>query len=226
MSTSTIGASDLHEDPRLARSRARLLDAATRLLADGGIEAVTIDAVTRAAGVARATLYRHFGTGTELLAAAFEQLLPPVAHVPAQGSLRQRLLTLLINQAQLIDHAPLQVTVLSWLGLSVTPAPSADRPGGERPRVRTLRRRILEQYRQPFDAILTSDQTQSVLRPGLDTTTALAQLVGPIVFNRLVTGVPNNETCCVRVVDDFLAAHCRQTHEGEGDAPWLSDSSV
>lgn len=217
MSTSTTGTPGMHgEDPRLARSRTRLIDAATRLLADGGMEAVTIDAVTHTAGVARATLYRHFGTGTELLAAAFERLLPPVAHPPAQGSLRQRLLTLLTNQAHLIDHAPLQVTVLSWLGLSVTPAPSGDRSDSDRPHLHTLRRRIVEQYRQPFDTILTSDQARTVLRPGTDTTTALAQLVGPVVFNRLVTGVPNTEGFCARVVDDFLTAHTDHT---EGDAP-------
>lgn len=220
MSTSTTGAPDLHgEDPRLARSRARLIEAATHLLADGGIEAVTIDAVTRTAGVARATLYRHFGTGTELLAAAFEQLLPPVAHAPTQGSLRQRLLTLLTNQADLIEHAPLQVTVLSWLGLSAPPARSADRPESDRPRVRTLRRRIVEQYRRPFDAILSSDDARATLRPDLDATTALAQLVGPVVFNRLVTGVPNSEGVCARLVDDFLVAHADHADNAGGDVP-------
>ena len=50
--TMTAGRSD----PRPARSRARLLDAATALLRSGGPSAVTIDAVTRSANVARATL--------------------------------------------------------------------------------------------------------------------------------------------------------------------------
>jgi len=44
------------EDPRPARSRARLLDAAIALLQPGGPSAVTIDAVTHGANVARATL--------------------------------------------------------------------------------------------------------------------------------------------------------------------------
>ena len=55
-------------DPRPARSRARLLDAATALLRSGGPSAVTIDAVTRSANVARATLYRHFPSANDLLA--------------------------------------------------------------------------------------------------------------------------------------------------------------
>ncbi|GAB3001377.1 TetR/AcrR family transcriptional regulator [Amycolatopsis acidiphila] len=204
------------EDPRPAQSRALLIDAATRLLAEGGIDAVTIDAVTRTAGVARATLYRHFGTGTELVAAAFEKLLPPVPPAPARGPLRRRLLTLLVNQAQLIDHAPLQLTVLSWVGMSTLPAqpddlPGIDQPDTARPWMRTLRRRIVELYRRPFDTILTGDDARKVLGADIDTTAALAQLVGPVVFNRLVTGLPNDETFCARVVDDFLAANTPRT---------------
>ena len=61
-------------DPRPARSRARLLEAATTLLRSGGPSAVTVDAVTRASNVARATLYRHFPSGNDLLAAAFHAL--------------------------------------------------------------------------------------------------------------------------------------------------------
>lgn len=48
-------------DPRRVRSRNRLLDAAAGLLSTGGIEAVTIDAVTKLSKVARTTLYRHPG---------------------------------------------------------------------------------------------------------------------------------------------------------------------
>ena len=37
---------------------------------------MTVDAVTRTANVARATLYRHFPSGNDLLAAAFNSLIP------------------------------------------------------------------------------------------------------------------------------------------------------
>ncbi len=93
-------------DPRRARSRARLLDAATSLLSTGGIEAVTIDAVTKVSKVARTTLYRHFTDSTQLLAAAFERLLPPVTAPPASGTIREQLIELLDRQAKLIEEAP------------------------------------------------------------------------------------------------------------------------
>ena len=196
-------AGDGQRDPRLARSRARLIRAATQLLSEGGVEAVTIDAVTRVAGVARATLYRHFTTGAELLATAFEQLLPPVAPAPTEGTLRDRLLALLDEQAQRIDNAPLQVTTMSWLAMGTT----AHDDITQRPQQRQLRERIIDLYRQPFDAILTSPQAQTELGPDLDLTTALAQLAGPLIFNRLITHHPNDHQFCTRIVDDFLTAH-------------------
>src|ERR1700722_14778752 len=81
-----------NSDPRPARSRARLVAAATALLRTGGPGAVTIDAVTRSANVARATLYRHFSGANDLLAAAFMGLIPPAPMPPEEGSLRERLI--------------------------------------------------------------------------------------------------------------------------------------
>ena len=54
---------------------------------------VTVDAVTRAANVARATLYRHFPSGNDLLAAAFHALIPPaptLLAVAASSPVRRR----------------------------------------------------------------------------------------------------------------------------------------
>ena len=76
----TIDSDDV--DPRRVRSRQRLLDAAVTLLNSGGVEAVTVEAVTRLSRVARTTLYRHFESSTDLVAAAFERLLPQ-AETPA-----------------------------------------------------------------------------------------------------------------------------------------------
>src|SRR4030088_2111547 len=104
-------------DPRPARSRARLLDAATSLLRSGGPSAVTVDAVTRAANVARATLYRHFPSGNDLLAAAFHSLIPPAPMPPEEGSLRDRLTALVQDWAESMAEAPAALSAISWLSL-------------------------------------------------------------------------------------------------------------
>ncbi|MDO9175716.1 MAG: helix-turn-helix domain-containing protein, partial [Actinomycetota bacterium] len=51
----------------MVRSRACLLAAATELLVETGVRGVTVDAVAERSGVAKSTLYRHWGSVQELL---------------------------------------------------------------------------------------------------------------------------------------------------------------
>ena len=54
-------------------ARARILDAAYELFSRRGIQAVGVDAVIDRSGVARQTLYRHFGSKQELVLAFLER---------------------------------------------------------------------------------------------------------------------------------------------------------
>ncbi|MFF3500996.1 TetR/AcrR family transcriptional regulator [Streptomyces sp. NPDC003247] len=55
-----------------ARNRARLLDAAARLIAEHGVGAVTMEAVAAAADVGKGTVFRRFGDRTGLLMALLD----------------------------------------------------------------------------------------------------------------------------------------------------------
>ncbi|NNH73169.1 TetR/AcrR family transcriptional regulator [Nocardia uniformis] len=187
-------------DPRKLRSRARLLDAATTLLISGGVQAVTVDAVTKLSKVARTTLYRHFDTSVDLLAATFERLVPQVDPVPTAGPLRERLIELITRQAALIDEAPLQLTTLAWMAMS-TPESTGDAPQT----FTSLRDRVIEQYREPFDELLDTDEAHAALGD-YDTNFALAQLIGPIVFAKLTGLRTFTRDDCAHLVDDFLHA--------------------
>jgi AcrR family transcriptional regulator len=55
-------------------TRARILDAAIRVMARG-VATISIPAVAREAGVSIPTVYRHFGTKRDLLAAVFPHVL-------------------------------------------------------------------------------------------------------------------------------------------------------
>jgi TetR/AcrR family transcriptional regulator, regulator of autoinduction and epiphytic fitness len=192
-------------DPRRARSRNRLLDAAADLLSTGGIEAVTIEAVTKASKVARTTLYRHFKSSSQLLAATFERLLPQVTPpAPSTGSLRDQLIELLSRQATLFAEAPLHVTTLAWLSLGPTPAGGDDNHSS----TKALRARVVDQYRQPFDAILQSPQARDEL-DDFDVELAMCQLVGPLAFARMTGLYTTTRQHCEHIVDDFLTAHRR-----------------
>ena len=55
------------------KARDKLLDAASDLFYEDGIAATGVDDVVRAAGVSKPTLYAHFGSKAELVAAVLER---------------------------------------------------------------------------------------------------------------------------------------------------------
>jgi AcrR family transcriptional regulator len=196
-------------DPRPARSRARLLEAATALLRAGGPSAVTVDAVTRGANVARATLYRHFPSGNDLLAAAFGSLIPPAPMPTDDGTLRDRLIAVVLAFGKSIAEAPGMVMAMSWLALGrdleQLPASSGT---ADSPAISTLRERIAHQYAAPFDAIFDSPEAAELGE--IDRSRAIALLIGPAVLGRLST-LPDFDyrDCAQAAVDGFL--HVQRT---------------
>jgi AcrR family transcriptional regulator len=59
-----------------SRQRKALLHAATKLLVDGGVNAVTPAAVGAAAGLARPSVYQYFSSGADILATVIEDAFP------------------------------------------------------------------------------------------------------------------------------------------------------
>lgn len=202
-------------DPRPARSRARLLDSATALLRTGGPSAVTVDAVLRGANVARATLYRHFPSGNDLLAAAFQSLIPPTPIPPEDGALRERLAALLQDWADLIAEAPMMLSAMYWvaLGRDLQEMPDSASGAGDSHEVRTLRERIAQQYAAPFDAIFDSPQAEAELGE-FDRVTGISLLLGPLVTAKLSTLPDFDYSECVRAaVEGFLHVYGKPQSE-------------
>jgi AcrR family transcriptional regulator len=183
-----------------------LLEAAAALLRSGGPSAVTVEAVTRTANVARATLYRHFPSGNDLLAAAFNSLIPPSPTPPDEGPLRDRLVALVLAQAEAVAQAPAVMTAMSWLALGRDleglPQPDHTR-SADSPAITTLRERIAQQYAAPFDALFDSPEAAELGE--VDRSRAIALLIGPLVLGRLST-LPDFDyrECALAAVDGFL----------------------
>ncbi|WP_082963089.1 TetR/AcrR family transcriptional regulator [Mycobacterium sp. E342] len=183
-----------------------MLEAAAALLRSGGPSAVTVDAVTRTANVARATLYRHFPSGNDLLAAAFNSLIPPSPTPPAEGSVRDRLVAVVLAQAESVAQAPALMAAMSWLSmgrdLEELPEPRGSH-SADSPAITTLRERIAQQYAAPFDAIFDSPEAAELGE--VDRSRAIALLIGPLVLGRLST-LPDFDyrECALAAVDGFL----------------------
>lgn len=192
------------EDPRRQRSRSRLLDAASNLLSTGGVDAVTIEAVTRASKVARTTLYRHFPDSTALITAAFERLLPPLPPLAETGPLRTRLIEVLDHITASVQDAPLHTTILGWLALG--PGRGAEDLDD---RIDSLRQRVIDHYVAPVSPIFADPAVRAEIGE-VDPTTAMLRLAGPLVFARLAgLPVPDAEVRA-ELIDDFLDGRRRR----------------
>ncbi len=175
----------------------------------GGVGAVTVEAVTRRSTVARTTLYRHFHDIDQLRAVTLERILPTPLVPPAEGTLRDRLIELLLQYAAAIERNPAYVTALAWL--------AEDTDAGTSRAVReSLRRRFIENCVAPFDELFGhggASATAPASRPS-DTLSAMSRLLGPIVFVLLVGVGSADRAVCTQLVDDYLEARAAHLEPG------------
>jgi AcrR family transcriptional regulator len=73
-----------------SKQRAALISAATALLAEEGLDAITLAAVGSAAGLARSSVYQYFDSTPALLAAVIEVVMPRAAEQTAAAVARAR----------------------------------------------------------------------------------------------------------------------------------------
>src|SRR5689334_21197618 len=85
---------------RGSRARQRVLQAALTVLADDGLPGFTMEAVARAAGASKTTLYRRWPSAAALLVDAMDATFRPFP-TPATGDLAADLAELLTAQAAL-----------------------------------------------------------------------------------------------------------------------------
>lgn len=91
-------------DPRVARSRAAVLDATVELLADHGWSGTTVEAVSERSGVAKTTIYRHWPHRADLILDAFNSLVAKPAF-DATGDLYADLVTMLCSLADALEQS-------------------------------------------------------------------------------------------------------------------------
>src|SRR5260370_21506871 len=81
--------------PRDLEAAQAILDKTLLLLEKHGYEGVSIDAVAAAAGVAKTTIYRHWPSNPELIAAAARPLFQELYEAPLRWNVRAELVHLL-----------------------------------------------------------------------------------------------------------------------------------
>jgi AcrR family transcriptional regulator len=187
---------DLHADPRIARSRAAVLDAATHLLVTGGPAAVTVDGVVAESGVAKSTIYRHWRSRDELLVEVFRACVPPTPPIAEAASFAEALDAFV---DQIVDH----LSDPRWA--QVIPALLMLRM--HEPELAAMQDEIKRKQDGFAHDVLRRGIAEGALADGIDLEEASTMLVGPVLFAHLTGAATVDRAFGRRVAARFRAAY-------------------
>jgi TetR/AcrR family transcriptional regulator, regulator of autoinduction and epiphytic fitness len=179
-------------DPRVERSRRVILEAVLDELGTVGYGALTIEAVAARAGVGKSTIYRHWPGKLELVEDAFRTLKAPVV-VPAQGSLRDRVVAVIEQVACLVAESTYSTCMPALID-------AAERD----PKVRDFHSRFSSERRAVLVGMLRDAVRTGELPATADPELLADALVGPILLRRLMLAQPVGPEIARELVDQLL----------------------
>ena len=183
-------------DPRVSRSRAAVIRAATDLLVEGGPNAVTIDAVVARSGVAKSTIYRHWESRDDVLLSVIETCAPelpePDPDVDAVTAIRvtARAVVRSLNDPEWARTLP-ALLMLRYHEAGIA----------------AVEERLEHEQDRVVRSVVDRAVAAGVLRADVDVPEAITMLLGPLLFAHLTESVPLDEGFADRTVDRFLAAY-------------------
>lgn len=179
------------EDPRVTRTRSVVLDAAATLLAERGYAAFTMDALVERTGVSKTTMYKHWPTRADLIAAAVQAMaIDPVA--PDTGDVRDDLIALTMDSLD-------AYTGPRWSGLA-----SVQEAAAHDPELRaSLQSAVSTRFSAPR-AVLERAVSSGQLRADLDVDTAVTILIGAVFFRLRAADLPQVRREVPVIIDTVL----------------------
>ena len=186
-----------HDDPRVERTRAAVIDAAAALMMTDGPGAVTHANVAAAAKVSRSTVYNHWPSREDLLRTTIDSIRD---HRPAvedltgvlRADLRSVLGPLIVDLAD--DQRATMIATMMQRAL-------------HDPEVVAVRDEFLTEFEEVFGRIVTTAIASGELAPTVDPGRSLASIVGSFLFMRFMSSTEFDEATADRVIEDFIGAN-------------------
>jgi AcrR family transcriptional regulator len=180
--------------PRSEDARRRLITAALEIVATEGVGAVTADAVARGSGVAKTTLYRHFGSTDGLVFATVDESV--TAQVPPDtGTLRGDLESI---HRRYLDVAASRRSRELFAWMVAKSIESAEH--------RELFRRARVQPRGPTTVALQRAIARGEVDADIDVDMAMHMIQGPLISQRIVDDSDVSESELAHMLDMTIRA--------------------
>ncbi len=186
-------------DPRVLRSRAKMLDAATELLAEAGPRAVTVDAVSERSGVAKSTLYRHWdsreGLLVDVMRANIPDITPPSPDLSFDEALRG-----------VVTEVAAVMTTPRWRAI----LPAMMMLQQHMPELAEIAHDDHEEKKAIFRDVVDRGIAAGRLPAGTDEELVARQLIGPVFFTLLAAHPDDDSAIDLTVeyaIERFLASY-------------------
>lgn len=180
--------------PRSGKARQQIVQAALEILLTEGVRGVTGDEVARRSGVAKTTLYRHFGSTDGLIFAVVEHTVTATP-LPDTGSLRG---DLEVSHRRYLEiaAAPQARELFAWMVAKSLEGPeNAD-----------LFRRARVQPRGPTVLALQRAIARGEVDPEIDIDLAMHVIQGPLISMRIVANEDVSQGHLDALIDMTLRA--------------------
>ena len=182
------------DDPRVERTRAAVIEAASDLLVADGPSAITHVNVAAAANVSRTTVYTHWPTQADLLRDTIESLgKVPMRLDELTGVLRDHLdllCTHLVSDLTDEQRAPM---IINMMERSL-----------HDPTVLEVRNEFFHALADVFRHVIHTAIDSGELRADIDLDRAIASLFGSLLFGRFMSPNHFDAEFADGVIDDFV----------------------
>lgn len=186
-----------HDDPRVERTHAAVIKAASGLLMAEGPSAITHSNVAAAAGVSRTTVYTHWPTREDLLRATIDAIR---SHKPLiddlVGNLRADLGTLFAPVASDLLDEQRAAAIATMMQRSLFD-----------PEVVAVRNGFLTEFTDVLAEVLDRAVKSGELRHDTDVRYAITSVLGSLLFRRFLSNEVFDASVVDEVLDDFVRNH-------------------
>ena len=167
-------------DGRGVETRRAIVAATVGLIDTVGYRSVTIDAVARASGVSKSTIYRHWSSRNELVLESFTSYIDESTAVADTGDAIADLRAYLLKLAFHVSVGGAGPIVTGLISDSL----------GDHEFAESFRVKVIEPRRRAFLQILVRGQQRGQIRTDVDLRSAVDALYGSIHHRLLMTGQP------------------------------------
>lgn len=182
--------------PRSEEAHRAILEAARELIEAEGFAGLRLEHVAARAGVAKATVYRHFATKEALALELLMELALPHIAVEDAGDTRAELLASITKPMRALTDSPFGPVVRALLS-EIAINPDLGDP---------FRESVVQARRDEIAQVVRRGVQRGDLRPDADPKLATELLVGPVYF-RLMFGGDLDDEFAERLVDAVLRGY-------------------